>query len=207
MTSKSDIRARIEDSRKELLDLSLRNPLLNWRPLTARGVEIVGENAAQVFTKLVADRRPMTFLPAVDEEVSNAYPLWEDTPELVFSADQTDNRLQTTETSANLQKRLLNTYRLANTSIQETGVNTLFLGLGMLKWYESDSSQEERMAPLVLVPVRLGRTSVRSRFRLEHTGDDLGVNLSLLEKVSQDFALKLPGDPTCWNPKMDGTST
>ena len=193
MTSESEIRARIEESRKELLDLSLRNPLLNWRPLTARGVEIVGENAAQVFTKLMADRRPMTFLPAVDDEVSNAYPLWEDTPELVFSADQTDNRLQTTETSANLQKRLLNTYRLANTSIQETGVNTLFLGLGMLKWYESDFSQEERKAPLVLVPVRLERTSVRARFRLEYTGDDLGVNLSLLEKVREDFALELPG--------------
>ena len=193
MTSESEIRARIEESRKELLDLSLRNRLLNWRPLTTRGVEIVGENAAQVFTKLVADRRPMTFLPAVDDEVSNAYPLWEDTPELVFSADQTDNRLQTTETSANLQKRLLNTYRLANTSIQETGVNTLFLGLGMLKWYESDFSQEDRKAPLVLVPVRLERTSVRARFRLEYTGDDLGVNLSLLEKVRQDFALDLPG--------------
>ena len=193
MTSESEIRARIEESRKELLDLSLRNPLLNWRPLTARGVEIVGENAAQVFTKLVGDRRSMTFLPAVDDEVSNAYPLWEDTLELVFSADQMDNRLQTTETSANLQKRLLNTYRLANTSIQETGVNTLFLGLGMLKWYESDFSQEERKAPLVLVPVRLERTSVRARFRLEYTGDDLGTNLSLLEKVREDFALELPG--------------
>ena len=202
MTPKNIIRARIEESRKELLDLSLRNRLLNWRPLTARGVEVVGENVAQVFATLVADKKTMTFLPAVnettmfpdlDEEESDASTPWRDVPEPLASADQTDNKLQTAETPANLQKRLLNTYRLANSSIQETGVNTLFLGLGMLKWYESDSSQEERQAPLVLVPVRLERTSVRARFRLGHTGDDLGVNLSLLEKVREDFALELPG--------------
>ena len=92
-----------------------------------------------------------------------------------------------------MQKRLLNTYRLANTAIEETGVNTLFLGLGMLRWYESDSSQEERLAPLVLVPVRLERTGVRARFTLVYTGDDLGVNLSLLEKAREDFSLNLPG--------------
>ena len=62
MTSKP-ILENIEESRKELLDLSLRNPLLNYRPLRARGVEMVGENAAQVFKTLVADGRPMSFLP------------------------------------------------------------------------------------------------------------------------------------------------
>ena len=45
MKSETDIRARIESSRKELLDLSLRNALLNYRPLSARGVEVVSENA------------------------------------------------------------------------------------------------------------------------------------------------------------------
>ena len=170
MTSESEIRARIEESRKELLDLSLRNRLLNWRPLTARGVEIVGENAAQVFTTLVTFKRRMTFLPALENDPNDAYTLWESVLEPVVSADQTGNKLQTSETSANLQKRLLNTYRLANSSMQETGVNTLFLGLGMLQWYESDSSQEDRRAPLVLVPVRLERTSVRARDTLNKSG-------------------------------------
>ena len=36
------ILAQIEEARKELLDLSLRNPLLNYRPLRARGLEVVG---------------------------------------------------------------------------------------------------------------------------------------------------------------------
>lgn len=193
MTTESEIRARIEESRKELLDLSLRNRLLNWRPLTARGVEIVGESATQVFATLVMGKRPMTFLPAVEDETGGSYTLWGDESEQVFFANQTDNKLQTAETPAALQRRLLNTFRLANTAVEETGVNTLFLGLGMLRWFESDSSQEERWAPLVLVPVSLERTGVRSRFRLLYTGEDLGVNLSLQEKAREEFNLRLPG--------------
>ena len=61
MKSETDIMERIESSRKELLDLSLRNALLNYRPLSARGVEVVGENASQVFDTLVNDKRSMTF--------------------------------------------------------------------------------------------------------------------------------------------------
>ena len=193
MKSETAIRARIESSRKELLDLSLQNALLNYRPLSARGVEVVGENASRVFKTLVNEKRSMSFQSVAEDESHGTIEFGEDESDLPSSAGQKNRRLQTGETTTALQKRLLNTYRLANTAIEETGVNTLFLGLGMLRWYESDSSQEERYAPLVLVPVRLERTGVRARFSLGYTGDDLGVNLSLLEKAREDFALNLPG--------------
>ena len=201
MTSKPILES-IEESRKELLDLSLRNPLLNYRPLRVRGVEMVGENAAQVFKTLVADGRPMSFLPGrespgvqsewTDEDGFNAGQP-EDVTAAPIRTDQSDRRLQTAETSENLQKRLLNTYRLANTSIEETGVNTLFMALGMLRWYEADQSQEERKAPLVLVPVRLERAGVRENFRVAYNEEDIGANLSLVEKTNADFGLVLPG--------------
>ena len=192
MHSETDIRAKIESSRKELLDLSLRNALLNYRPLSARGVEVVGENVTQVFNTLVDAKRAMTFQPAGEDEGDRTLDFSWAEPEIVPSANQKDRGLQTGETATALQRRLLNTYRLANSAIEETGVNTLFLGMGMLRWYESDSSQEERLAPLVLVPVRLERSGVRARFNLQYTGDDLGVNLSLLEKAREDLALYLP---------------
>ncbi|MDE2686329.1 MAG: DUF4011 domain-containing protein [Chloroflexota bacterium] len=192
MTKPEDaIRDRLENSRRELLDLSLRNPLLNYRTLRARGVEVVGAESRQVFEMLVTDKRALPFAPASQDEVS-VVNLWGESEGSV-SATQTGRSLQTAETQASLQRRLLNTHRLANRTIEETGVNTLFLGLGMLKWFESDSSQDARWAPLVLVPVQLERTSVRARFRIRYTGDDLGVNLSLLEKVMEDFGLNLPG--------------
>ena len=63
----------------------------------------------------------------------------------------------------------------------------------MLRWYEADSSGLARYAPLVLVPVKLERTGARERFTIEYTGDDLGVNLSLIEKAGAEFGLALPG--------------
>ena len=193
MTSEPDIGARIERARRDLLDLSLRNPLLNYRPLRARGVEVVGERVPQVFDALVNDGRPMTFRSVGGDDRSGTPDAAREGTVVVPSANRRDRVLQTAETADALHQRLLNTYRLARTSIEETGVNVLFLGLGMLRWYESESSRLERLAPLVLVPVRLERTGVRDRFGLAYTGDDLGANGSLREKARTDFGIDLPG--------------
>ena len=192
MTSRS-IRDSIEESRKELLDLSFRNPLLNYRSLRARGVEIVGESAAQVFEMLVTDGKSMSFLAGQDDDDAPESEPWEIGLPSYLNVDQTDRRLQTGESSASLQKRLLTTYRLANSTIEETGVNTLFLALGMLRWYEADQSQQEHLSPLILIPVRLERQGVREQFQVEYNGEDIGVNLSLIEKARSDFGLLLPG--------------
>ncbi len=185
------VRDKIDMSRRELLDLGMRNPLLNYRLSRAKGVEIVGESATQVFQTLVTGGHTMSFLPGSDdasEEENSDSPYAQP-----CGANQSDRNLQTGEPRDSLQRRLLNTFRNANTSIDETGVNTLFLALGMLRWYESDSSQQARYAPLLLVPVQLRRTGVRGRFSIQYTGDDLGINLSLVEKVRADFGLVLPG--------------
>ena len=193
--SNDSIRNRLEASRRELLDLGMRNPLLNYRPSRARGVEIVGESIAQVFDVLVTQSKAMSFL--ADDTKDGSPRLWDEEIALPpVTVNQSDNRLQTAEPTANLDRRLLNTYRLANSAIEETGVNTLFLALGMLRWYEADASTQPRYAPLALVPVRLERTGARERFTIRYSGEDLGVNLSLIEKVRIDFGMALPGQET-----------
>ncbi len=59
--SQTRISSIIETSREELLDLGLRNPLLNYRPSRARGVEVVDELPAEVFRLLVRERKAMSF--------------------------------------------------------------------------------------------------------------------------------------------------
>lgn len=102
------IHAKLEASRRELLDLGLRNPLLNYRTLRAKGVEVVGESAAQVFDVLVAQGKAMSFL--ADKTKDGAPSLWGEEIALPeASSNQSDNRLQTPESLPNLDKRLLNT--------------------------------------------------------------------------------------------------
>jgi hypothetical protein len=62
------IRSKLESSRQELLDLGLRNPLINYRTLKARGVEVVDELPKEVFRMLVLEGKAMSFWPAPEEE-------------------------------------------------------------------------------------------------------------------------------------------
>jgi len=208
--------ARLEASRQELLDLGLRNPLLNFRPSKARGVEVVGEQAAAVWELLVRKGRTMVFAPvpeaalpapigwkgdaeraarraaALGLPVSAAVTPQQLTAAAVLAADATDNKLQTAEPLAKLESRLLNTYYTARTSLEEQGVNILYLALGMLSWYEADNAEEARQAPLVLVPVLLERGTATERFKLCHTGGEIESNLSLQAKLKAGFGLALP---------------
>ena len=55
----SVLATRLEAARQELLDLGLRNPLLHFRPSPARGVAVVGEEAAAVYGVLVRRGKTM----------------------------------------------------------------------------------------------------------------------------------------------------
>jgi hypothetical protein len=153
------IRARLESSRKELLDLGLRNPLLNYKTPKGKGLKIVRENGEALYDILVRQGKAMTFL-AINDNATN------------FN----DTRLQTDEDEDKLQSRLLNTYYFARTSIEEQGVNILYLALGILRWHDGE---EDRFAPVLLIPVNLERSSAQERFRLRYTGSEIGANLSL----------------------------
>ena len=205
MENQTDVVAtRLETARRELLDLGLRNPLLNYRLLRSRGLEVVDELPAEVFRTLVQDGRTMSFLPALEDGAGDSEGQPEGEEPGQPAARHTGTRLQTGLSSAELQTRLLSTYHLANTFIQEQGVNTLFLALGMVNWYESDSSQEARRAPLLLIPVELQRTNVKDRFHLQHTGDDIGENLSLREKARTEFGITFPELPEVEDLEMAG---
>jgi hypothetical protein len=196
MNQESAVSSRLEADRRELLDLTLRNPLLNYRP-RARGLEIVGESPVELFRILVREGKRMSFLaaPGAPETGPLAQP---DESELKgrITADQTDLKLQTPLPSDQLQSRLLATYHAARTSLEEQGANTLFLALGMLGWTESDAdSARSFRAPLLLIPVALERSDARERFRLRYTEDDLGESLSLAEMLKADHGVNLPDLP------------
>ena len=181
------IKEKLDKARKDLLDLGARNPLINYRLLKAKGVEVVNESPPDVYKILVQDGKTMSFLPKEDDD-----PLFENDEAEDESARHTDNKLQTNHASTELQKRLLNTHHTARTSIQDQGITTLYLALGMLEWYEAEASEILRQAPLILLPVELSRASIRARFKVEYTGEEIGTNLSLQEKLKAEFGLQLP---------------
>jgi hypothetical protein len=186
---------KLEASRKELLDLGMRNTLLNYKTSKVKGLQIVQEQSSSIYDILVRQNKAMTFLgrPGKDED-DELFEL----PELTEPAIQdayNDTRLQTNETETKLQTKILNTYYFARTSIEEQGVNMLYLALGILNWYEKGNSEDARKAPLILLPVLLERSSANERFRLRYSGTEIGANLSLQAKMMVDYNITIPDLP------------
>ncbi|GIK55361.1 MAG: DUF4011 domain-containing protein [Chloroflexi bacterium] len=184
------IHARLEATRQGLLDLGLRNPLINYRPLKARGLEIIHEKPVHIVRLLVGEAAVFTFLPQPETAADAS-----DLAGQPATAPFTDSHLQTPYSSAELQKRLLNSYCTAVAVIEEQGVNILYLALGMLHWQETPDAATVRCAPLLLIPVTLTRDSAGSRFYLAYTGAEIQDNLSLRLKLAADFGLILPELP------------
>src|SRR3979411_2818995 len=138
----------LEESRRELLDLSTRNRLLSI-PLeskSARVIHVRDEKSDVVFRLLVAERKAMGFLPGVETkskplQTEEAGPIVGDLEEdeidetTLGASRHVDTKLQTALTSDGLQNRLLALYRDARLIMEEQGVNILYLALGRLKWF------------------------------------------------------------------------
>lgn len=190
----ASILTRLESSRKELLDLGLKNPLLNYKLSASKGLHIVDEVSVAVYELLVKENKTLTFLDRPDKKAGQADVMYQEQPAATGKDAVHDTRLQTNESQLHLHTRLLNTYYAARMSLEEQGFNILYLSLGMLQWCEAGST-EPRLAPLVLVPVQLDRSDIRERFRLKYTLEEVEGNISLEAKMKTDFNIGLPELP------------
>ena len=79
-----EVISQLESSRKELLDLGLRNSLLNHRR-RAKQISIIDEISAEIYRILVIDGREMTFEALPDEQVAELSEL-DSSDDLLFSS-------------------------------------------------------------------------------------------------------------------------
>ena len=105
--------------------------------------------------------------------------------------------LQTSVTGENLQTNLLRIEQAATSALEEQGVNFLFLAIGFLEWRPAESSQEIFKAPIILVPVKLERTSARRQFKLSVIDEEPVLNPCLVAKLQQ-FHIELSEPPEEW---------
>lgn len=206
------IEVQIERSRLELLDMGLRgNPQLNCRSGSQKVLDIVDEKSSLIYELMVNKEVKMSFLP-IPKVYQKKKEIEDQSDTLTFEKTESiqlppldvyleeksgdarfsDKCLQTGLIPEKLDKSLLRIETEAHNLLQEQGIEVLYLALGFLKWYEDDRTQSARYAPLILVPVELIRSSARDGFKLKHTGEDIGPNLTLAAKLSGEYDLKLP---------------
>jgi len=204
----------LEDARRRLVETGTRNRLVhvNRSAKRANVVNVVNERSDDIFDILWANAKKMTFAPLLKDAELDSDADAEDveTPQLEFIQNEgsesrfRDYLLDVRMSPDGLQKRLLRLARDAQTAEGEQGVNILYLALGFLTWFEDKTSAVKREAPLVLLPVELKRNARTSTYDLVRRDDDLATNLSLKERLQEDFGIVLPEieDEDGWRPSV-----
>ena len=75
---------------------------------------------------------------------------------------------------------------------EESGAVVLYLALGFLKWYSREDGKE-KFAPLVLQSVRLKKAKGGSGFEVVVSAEERSVNSTLLEFLKQEFNIDVRG--------------
>jgi len=192
------IDTRIDKWKRQLIDLSKRNRLLHFKPTKNGSVESIDEMPSEVFRILQLENRGMIFTAGVasgrPQERSQTIALIKyDRANL--SEKYTDNKLQTALPQDKLDATLLRLHQKSVSLFEEQGVNSLFLALGMLEWYDVNDSAVRLKAPLVLLPVELQRRGATNHYTLKTTEEDPVLNPAIAEKLRLDFKMNLPPLP------------
>ncbi|HVR73149.1 MAG TPA: DUF3320 domain-containing protein [Planctomycetota bacterium] len=189
---------RIEVWKERLLDLSLHNRLLNYRESRERSVALDVPELNRLEDRLAAggelSLEPRVKLDDGDPRVAEL--LETRGAEELIRAERLalleKGRILTRHDENDLSRRLLVLFREARTELEETGSSTLYMAIGFLRWFESESSDTPRLAPILLHPVQVIRPTARARFRLRLRDDEPRLNDTLLEKLRVEFGLEFP---------------
>ncbi|MCQ2403102.1 MAG: DUF4011 domain-containing protein [Lentisphaeria bacterium] len=182
---------RLDRWQQQLLDLSLRNHLLNLRD---------GQQAIRLACKdlvalenLVADGETLTLDSlenCLSPEEFAKLRSFDDAQEQLAAADRKPTTLLSALSARELGRRQLELYRKGKLDQEEGDINTLFLAFGVIK-YKPLGEKVFHLAPIVLLPVRLERASVKN-FSIMQLDEETRLNTTLLEYLKRDFKVEFP---------------
>lgn len=185
---------------RKLLDLGMRNTLLNMR-LTRTMVPLLSSSLDDLEDAL-ADGGDFSIRPRPEDWYPEGGKIGFETLHIVeaysalLQSEFKSGRLRSALGETDLKNALKNLYRSAKTDMEENGANTLYMAMGLLKWYETERSTQARYAPLLLLPIEMVRKSAAEGYVIRLRDDEVQMNITLLEKLRQDFSIEINGlDP------------
>ena len=178
---------RIDTWKKLLLDFGKRNRLINFKDNKRSNVCITSPSCESLYSIIAIQEKEIEF-PYAIERMGDLFDDDSDEPYEIIS----EGDVKTSKRPKELQKTLKHLRYRANTSIEEQGINILYLAFGLLEWKEREDSTQIFYAPLILVPVKLTVESLTSPYKLSLYEDEIVVNPTLVYKLDNDFGIVLP---------------
>lgn len=181
---------------RKLLDLSLRNNLLNTR-ITRNTLQLISVHVNKLEDAL-ADGEEFQIRPKPadwDNPLMSAgiYQSLHASDPVTKIVDEElqHKRLCAYLNDDALKLSLTHLYRSSRLSLEENGANTLYLALGLLKWFETSASKRPRFAPILLLPIEIVKRSASTGYVIRSRGEDTMLNITLLEMLRQFFDINI----------------
>ncbi|KGL41361.1 DUF4011 domain-containing protein [Listeria sp. SHR_NRA_18] len=183
---------KMELWQRNLLDFTLRNPLLNYN-INKKGIVSASTKLAKL-EDLIQSGQKIGIVPTPEDIIANRRSTPSEKNEILKSLGDEDlknSRLRSVLGEGALRKELVKTYRKTKDDLAENGANSLFLAIGFIEWYETTKSETVRYAPLILLPINIVRISVAKGYYIEKYDEEVQVNISLIEYMKRTFSLDL----------------
>lgn len=190
----TDVSQRFRRWKERLLDLTLRNRLLNFKIEGKGACQLAVPDLEQLENGVFAGR-PFALMPRPDvdgrddRDAAIAERRVQDIADQRRLEDLGKFIVHTRHGADEMWTRLKHLDREARTALEEGGASILYLAIGFLRWYETAASTEAVLAPLVLYPVELRFDPRVRRASLRRLPDDPVLNVTLLEKLRRDHAI------------------
>ena len=199
----STIKARVDEWKRRLIDLTRRNRLLFFKA-ARNSLQVIIPTAEEVFSRLVVNEYAWKFLVPPNKpldqvgEPTNRQTLFESESDVPPTPEPDELVCQARE-SGRLESALRSLYRRARSDFEERGVRVLHVAFGILEWQDPREDQKCR-SPILLVPIQLLRESVNDPFEISLAEDaEIVLNPALEVKLWNDFRIKLPQPPDDWD--------
>ncbi len=195
----SSKRSKIQVWESKLLNMTLKNSLLNFRP-TRRSISIL-EGDLNLLEDNLSSGNEFSLVPCPQEieaekrnekEYSFTRSLKDEYREFM-NTEMKSKRVVSLLSEEDLDYAIKALYYTSRTDLEENGANTLFVAMGFLKWYESDVSKLARYAPVLLYPIEMIRKSSARGYVIRFRDEEVQVNTTLLEKLRMELNLEFPG--------------
>ncbi|MDE7163285.1 MAG: DUF3320 domain-containing protein [Clostridia bacterium] len=176
---------------RRLLDLSLKNNLLNFRYMRDCVHLLLPD--LKVFFNKIEGKSTLTLLAnqsKIDDALYFGTGNKAKTLSELVSIELNSQIVRSYSGESGLQEAVQTLIRKGKSSREEVGANTIYLAFGFLKWKHSDE-KDYKYAPIVLLPVNLKKT--KSQGVALELGDDYAVNTTLLEFLKQEFGVDIRG--------------
>lgn len=187
-----DIDVMLDRWQSELLDLSRRNRMINYRLTSRSTLNILEPGLDEMYARLgsgsMSFQRPLDRM--TDARLYSLLALMETlgTPLPVVLGD-----IKAEGSMLERQRTLNNLRQKARLALEEQGANILFMSLGFLKWRDGEGAQGvDRLAPLVLMPVNITQASVGAPLMLERRDEDVTANPTLEYFLKITYGIELP---------------